>query len=186
VTTATAADPAGGDKPGEYKKGIRDWFCAVTGGRTKTGFIDIFDIRMSKLPPEGQIDTLLDVYEKWRPRRIGIEENKYENLYALSMKKTGQTRALYPSITTFKQNKMNKQTRILGSQPLLMDTPQIVRFAKHLFTEVPEFFAQYDEFPATHDDGPDATEMLIRMLERKVTRGRPTGMGGTSYWKGRV
>lgn len=186
VTTATAADPAGGDKPGEYKKGIRDWFCAVSGGRTKDGFIDVFDIRMTKEPPEGQIDTLLDVYQTYKTKRIGIEENKYENLYALSMRKAGQKRALYPTVVTFKQNKMNKQTRILGSQPLLMDEPKMVRFAKHLFEQVPEFFAQYDEFPANHDDGPDATEMLIRMLERAATRGRPSGVGGSSYWKGRA
>lgn len=183
VVTATAVDPAGGSNPGEYKKGIRDWCCIVSAGRTRDGFIDVFDVRMTKLPPENQIDLLLDAYADHRVKRIGVEEVMFKNLYKPSIARAGQKRQLYPTIVTLKAPKANKQTRILGIQPVIMDAPQVVRFAEHLFELVPQYFAMFDEFPMGHDDAPDATEMVIRMLETTHTKSFPQGIGGTSYWK---
>jgi predicted phage terminase large subunit-like protein len=183
VTTATAVDPAGGTNPGEYKKGIRDWCVIVTGGRTKDGFIDIFHIEMTKRPPEDQINLVLDVYESERPKSIAVEEVMFKNLYKPSMVRMARERGLYPRVLTLKQPKINKQARILGIQPLIMDRPQIVRFAKHLIEEHPLFFAQFDEFPMSFDDAPDATEMLIRKLEKSKMKSVPHGIGGTSYWR---
>lgn len=182
VTTGIAVDPAGGTTPNEYKKGIRDWCVAIAAGRTKDGYIDVFDVRMTKDPPDEQIEMLLDMYQEHKPRRIGIEEVLFKNLYKPSINRAARKRALYPGVTTFKHPKLNKQTRILGIQPLLMDA-QTVRFAKHLFEKVPLFFAQFDEFPQSFDDAPDATEMVIRMLEKKKSNIVPTGVGGTSYWR---
>jgi predicted phage terminase large subunit-like protein len=186
IMTATAVDPAGGTNPGEYKKGIRDYCAIVSAGRTRDGFVDVFDVQLTKAAPDQQIETLLDVYQKWKTKRIGVEEVMFKNLYAPNIRKAATQRALYPTIITLKQPRVNKQSRILGLQPLVMDTPQTVRFAEHLFTTVPHFFAQFDEFPATFDDGPDATEMVVRMLERSSSKRAPTGMGGTSHWKGKA
>ena len=183
VTTASAVDPAGGTNPGEYKKGIRDWCVIVSAGRTRDGFIDIFDVEMTKLPPDNQIELLLDVYSRHRTRKIGVEEVMFKNLYKPSITKAARRRLLYPTVVVLKSPKVNKQTRILGMQPLIMDEPRVVRFAKHLFEKVPLYFAQFDEFPMTFDDGPDATEMLVRMLEKGGTKSFPQGVGGTSYWK---
>lgn len=182
VNTATAVDPAGGTNPGEYKKGIRDWCCIVSAGRTRDGFIDIFDVEMTKDAPDAQIDLLMDVYAKFRTRRIGVEEAMFVNLYKPTIDKVARKRSLYPAVVTLKSPRINKQTRILGTQPLIMDA-RTVRFAAHLWKKVPQFFAQFDEFPASHDDGPDATEMLIRMLEKAKSRAAPQGVGGSSYWK---
>jgi len=182
VQTATAVDPAGGEKPGEYKKGIRDWCCIISGGRTKDGFIDVFDVELTKAAPDAQIDLLLDVYKKFRTRRIGVEEVMFANLYKPSINKAARKRGLYPAVMTFKAPRVNKQSRILGVQPQIMDAKS-VRFAAHLWKKVPQFFSQFDEFPAGHDDGPDATEMLIRMLEKAKTKSAPHGVGGVSYWK---
>lgn len=183
ITTATAVDPAGGTNPGEYKKGIRDWCVIVTGGRTREGFIDIFDVKMTRLPPDDQIKMLLDVYALHRPKSIAVEEVMFKNLYKPSITKAARQRSLYPSVMVLKQPKVNKQARILGVQPLIMDRPQVVRFAEHLYEDVPLFFAQFDEFPMSFDDAPDATEMLIRKLEKSKLKSVPHGIGGTSYWK---
>lgn len=184
-TTATAVDPAGGENPGEYKKGIRDWVAIVSAGRTKDGYIDVFDVEMTKAAPDAQVDLLLDVYKRHRTRRIGVEEVMFKNLYKPTINKTARKKSLYPAVITLKAPKVSKQARILGVQPLIMDA-KTVRFARHLVAKVPQYFAQFDEFPAGHDDGPDATEMVVRMLEKSKTRHAPVGVGGSSHWKGRV
>lgn len=183
VTTAMAIDPAGGTNAGEYKKGIRDWAIAIVGGRTRDGFIDVFAIGMTKKPPEDQIDMVLDMYDTHRPRQIAVEEVMFKNLYKPSITRLAKARKLYPTVVPLKQPKINKHARILGIQPLVMDRPQVVRFAAHLFEEYPLFFAQFDEFPMSFDDGPDALEMLVRKLEKQSVKSVPTGVGGTSYWR---
>lgn len=183
VATAIAVDPAGGENPGEYRKGIRDFFVAVAGGRTKEGYIEVFDVVMTKAAPDEQIEKLLDMYDRHRTKRIGVEEVMFKNLYKPTIMRDARERGLYPTVTALKAPRVNKQTRILGVQPLIMDAPHIVRFAAHLRQSVPLFFAQFDEFPAGHDDAPDASEMLVRMLEKAKGRAVPTGVGGTSYWR---
>lgn len=185
VTSAATVDPAGGTNPGEYKKGIRDWCVIVVGGRGKDGRIYIWDIRMTKDPPDRQITLLLDLYDEWRMKRIGVEEVMFKNLYSKTIRTAGMKRKLYPTVITLKQPRTNKQTRILGIQPMLMDDPQVVVFADHLMEKYPEFFAMFDEFPASFDDAPDATEMLVQMLQKPVGRA-PEGVGGSSYWKGKA
>jgi predicted phage terminase large subunit-like protein len=179
---ATAVDPAGGEKEGDYRRGVRDWCAIVTAGRTKDGFIEVFDVRMIKKTPDLQIDEILAVYSALRPRMIGVEEVMYKNLYATSMVAAARKKRLYPSVRTFPQPKKNKIARILGIQPMIHDF-KVIRFARHLYKTVPVYFAQFDEFPMGHDDGPDATEMVVRQLENKNPNARPVGVGGSSYWK---
>lgn len=186
VTTGIAVDPAGGTNPGEYKKGIRDWCCIVTGGRDRRGVIVVFSIMMTKDAPDKQIELILDEYDTWRTKRIGVEEIMFKNLYKRNIREQAQRRQLYPNVIVFKQPRTNKQSRILGIQPMVMDAPQQVVWASYLFDEHPEFFAMFDEFPASHDDAPDATEMLIRMMEKSRSQAVPQGVGGASYWKGKV
>jgi hypothetical protein len=60
-----------------------------------------------------------------------------------------------------------------------------VRFARHLRKKFPEFFAQYDQFPADHDDGPDAVSGVLPHVYKPPIK--PRGMGDMtrqSYWKG--
>lgn len=178
----TAVDPAGGEKPTEVKKGKRDWFVAVTGGVQKDGTIDIFDVVMHKGTPDLQMDSMIEIYERFRTKAFAIEENMFKNLYGPVFAERARRRRLYPSIKPM-QNTTNKVSRILGIQPIVANV-KTVRFARHLLQTVPLFFAQFDEFPgADFDDAPDATEMLIRLLEIKKIKGTPSGVGGQSYWK---
>ena len=178
---ASAFDPAGGERPGEMKRGRRDFACIVTAGRTRDGYIDVFDIWMKRDLPDQQIDKLLDVYEAWKPRLIGAEENMYKNLLEVDLARRARERHLYPSWKMMTHTS-NKVARILGIQPLIESG--IVRFARHLIPKHPQFFGQFDEFPgAEHDDAPDATEMAIRLLESGSYKGLPSIVEKTSYWR---
>lgn len=182
VTTATAVDPAGGEKPGDYRRGIRDWCAVVSAARTKDGHIDIFDVRMTRGTPDQQIDLILHVYKEFHTRRIGVEEVMFKNLYASDLVKAARKKALYPNVMLIKQPQKNKVSRILGIQPAIHDF-KTIRFARHLFRREPVYFAQFDEFPMNHDDGPDATEMVKTLLEKRKAHARPVGVGGTSHWR---
>lgn len=182
------ADPAGGEKPGEVKKGRKDWACFVFGGwHKKDGFIDIFDIVMTKRTLDAQCDQLLDLYETWLPHaksiRIGVEENIAKNLIGPTLVKRSRKRALYPQITPQQQTR-NKMQRILSSQPVI--AAGTMRWRRDLFTnpKCVDYFGQYDDYPGDHEDGPDATEGFLRMVERPAAVGMPSGDTKDSYWRG--
>jgi len=179
----TFIDPAGGEKPGDMRRGKRDWCVVVTAARTRDGYIDIIDVKMNRFLPDKQIQVLLDAYAMYGAREIGVEENMYKNLMEPTIRAAARKRGLYPNIIP-KIATTNKISRILGFQPLVESG--IVRFARHLIDKVPDYFGQFDEFPGDFDDGPDATEGVVRMLEsgRNILGqlGGPTA--AKSYWKG--
>jgi predicted phage terminase large subunit-like protein len=140
----------------------------------------VFDIVMTRKMPEQQMQRLLDVYDVYRPRLIGAEENIAKNLIGPTINKLARERNLYPHIIEIQQIR-NKVQRILSLEPLI--TNKTVRFARHLKDKWPDYFGQWDDFPGDHDDGPDATEGMVRMLEKSMAVGIPSGVEGTSYWR---
>lgn len=176
-------DPAGGEKPGDFKRGVRDWCVMVVGGRRKDGYVDVFDVEMTRKPPEDQIQLLLKVLQRWGIRNVQVEENMFKNLYEPSINAAARAKGIYPAVTVI-HNTTNKIGRIQGLQPICH--AGTVRFARHLIESKREYFAQFDEFPAQFDDAPDGTEILVRALEKKVLNAIPEGASPrTSYWKGR-
>lgn len=158
---ATFIDPAGGQKPNEVRAGKKDPAAIVTAGRSK-GVIDILDARMTTELPSAQFGMLLDAYAEFRASKVGAEENIFKNLIKPNIETIGKNRNLFPNIIAVHQTQ-NKITRILSVQPLVEN--KTVRFARHLLKSCPEYFEQWDEFPGEHEDGPDATEGAIRLLE---------------------
>lgn len=181
-------DPTGGHKPNEIVKGRKDWACIVFGGRHKQGYIDIIDVRMTKKLPDQQYELTLDVYQTWMtqgcPRiTITTEENIAKNLIGPELQRRATARSLYPAVIPQHQTH-NKVQRILGLQPLV--AAGVVRWRRDLFVTQLDYFGQFDDFPGDHDDGPDATEALVRRLEKKFSNGTPEGMTQQSHWKGRT
>lgn len=177
----TFIDPAGGERPGDVRRGKRDWCAIVTVGRTTDGYVDVFDVVLTREMPDKQIHRLLDVYAAFKPREIGVEENMYKHLLAPTIVQTARSRGLYPALKMVTSTS-NKVSRILGTQPLI--NSGVVRFARHLVQKVPEYFVQYDDFPGDFDDGPDATEGAIRLAEAgRHSLGQLVSIGQTSYWR---
>jgi len=181
--TVLFLDPAGGEKPTELKRGRRDFACMVCAGRDAQNFIYVFDVLLTRVLPDGQVDRALDFYDTYHLDVLGLEENNFKNLIEPTLQRRARERQLYPNTRTVHQTK-NKMQRILKRQPVIANGT--VRFARHLFKNCPEFFGQFDDFPGDHDDGPDALEGAITLLEKKRIIGTPTGVGGTSYWKREV
>lgn len=182
VVEVIAVDPAGGEKQGEYRKGIKDWCAVVGAGRCKDGHIDIYAITMTRETPDKQMDAIIEMAKDTGIRTVVLEEIMFKNLYATDLHNKAVKLGVYLNIETVAHQKENKVARILSLVAPLHDF-KIIRFAKHLKEKVRVYFLQFDEFPQGFDDGPDATEILLRKLERKRSRVSPIGLGGTSYWK---
>lgn len=180
-------DPTGGEKPGELRKGRKDWAAIVFGGRHVNGFIDIFDIRMTRDLPDKQYDAVLNMYIGWSRLvthvriKIGAEENIAKNLIGPELVRRAREKGVFPTVIAQHQTH-NKVMRILGTQPLI--AAGTVRWRKDLLAKHATYFGQYDDFPGDHEDGPDATEALIKLLEKANVTGFPTGDAKTSYWRG--
>lgn len=182
VERVISVDPAGGENPGEVRKGKRDYAAVVAMGRTQDNFIDVFDVSLKKDLPDAQIQRILDMYTRYACPLL-IEENMFKNLYGTSLEKAAHERGLYPKVIV-RSATQNKITRILSLQPPIRQ--RMMRFARYLMGEVPAFFAQFDEFPGTYDDGPDAVEGGWKRLAKPIQRHLKFGsITGTSYWKGR-
>jgi predicted phage terminase large subunit-like protein len=181
-------DPTGGEKPGELKKGRKDWAAIVFAGRHKNGFIDVIDVRLTRKLPDRQYELVLDVYEAWLsqgcPRIvIGAEENIAKNLIGPELLRRARERSLYPQV--IEQHQVhNKVQRILGMQPQVASG--VVRWRKDLFVTQMDYFGQFDDFPGDHEDGPDATEAVLRLLEKRMFVGVPSGIEKVSHFRGRV
>lgn len=176
-------DPAGGENPGEVRRGKRDYCAIVAMGRRHDNTIDVFDAVLKKVLPDAQIDLALDMFT-YHGGNISVEENMYKNLLKSSFDKRARERGLFPSVRV-RISAQNKITRILSLQPPIRQG--IIRFAKHLIEQVPELFAHFDEFPGTYDDGPDAIEGGWRELLKHIGAGfKFISMTGQSYWKGRT
>lgn len=173
-------DPAGGEKPNEMKKGKRDFAALVTAGSTKDGHVEVFDVVMNRALPDDQAGAVMDRYREYHHAAIGVEENMFKNLIGPTILRIGRERNLYPPLIEQTQIH-NKVQRILATQPVVANGT--VRFARHLLDSVPEYFGQWDDFPGDFDDGPDATEGVLRLIESMNSEGFPIGVGGTSYWR---
>lgn len=183
---AIAVDPAGGDKGADFRRGLRDYAAIIAGGRRATG-VDVFGIKMTKKTPEKQIEYIIEMCIAHNIRTVGVEENMYMNLYDLSLDQEARKKGLFLTILPMKHH-TNKVARINGLVPLV--TPfhggeATLRFHRPLLKSQVEYFAQYEEFPGMHDDGPDATELLVRILEAYGGAGVPVLVDSRpSFWKG--
>lgn len=176
-------DPSGGGKgkTRELRAGRRDYAALVCMGRAKVGgFLDVFHVVMMKDKPHAQMDKLIEVGKAFGIRTIGLEENYAKNLMGPTFLQKAAKKQYYPRLVEI-WNKTNKVERIVALEPLT--TSGIIRFARHLRDKVAVYFGQWDDFPGDHDDGPDATEMAVRIVEQTRVVGAPSGVSGSSHFK---
>jgi len=90
---------------------------------------------------------------------IGVEEDIFKNLIKPNIDQRARKRRLFSAVHMIHQI-ANKVQRVLTVHSLIENGT--VHFARHLLRKAAEYFEQWDEFPAEHDDGPDATEGVVR------------------------
>jgi len=125
----------------------------LSGGKL---FIDGF---VERMPVEVLCDRIIDHYLEFSPEIIGVESNAFQQLLAPIIQLKARERGLGPLPIHLINNTVNKEVRIRRLGPYLMSgllkcNPKLQLLVKQL-----------REFPnSEHDDGPDALEMTIRLM----------------------
>ncbi len=170
LTLALYLDPALG-RAGPRGKLRGDDAAIVVAGRDEVGHLFVLDVWLRKATPSAQAKQLIAMAKRWEVKRAGVESNGFQELLCdlIERERRGAGAAL--SVEGV-QHTGNKVARVSRLEPNVANG--WIMFRRDL---CPEFFQQMGQFPrGAHDDGPDALESVVAMLERGVAvRGKRTG-----------
>ncbi|MBT5551711.1 MAG: phage terminase large subunit [Nitrospina sp.] len=130
----------------------------IVGALQPDGIIDIIQADIQKRHPDAIMETLFVYHQQYRFERIAIEEVQFQQLFKDHVIKEGAKRKLYPPIEGVRPIN-DKTLRISKLQPHIKNG--LIRFRRNQNV----FLEQLKYFPkASHDDGPDALEMLFNLI----------------------
>ena len=151
-------DPATGKRKASSQG---DFSCILTGYKDHRGRLLVHNDWTKREPPTKYIKQIFTYHQEFNYQKFGVEENLYQELLVpnLTDERTRQEAAaggkltrlgFYPILQT-----KNKIERITAIEPKV--THGWILFNRSLSQE---FINQLLNFPGSHDDGPDALEML--------------------------
>jgi predicted phage terminase large subunit-like protein len=156
IASALALDPSKGKD-----SALGDYSAFVYVALGDDGILYV-DAHLERLPVSEMVSLGVELYKQYQPKIFGVESNLFQQLlceeFDRKLLEAGILKGVYPL-----ENKLNKMTRIrrLGSHLSM----RRLRFCSsspscRLLVE------QLRSFPVgSHDDGPDALEMAVRMVE---------------------
>ncbi|HOO16596.1 MAG TPA: hypothetical protein PK920_03415 [Phycisphaerae bacterium] len=154
-----AVDPATGSSSGD--------FCAYWVGSVDqaNGIIYTRELLLERTDINGQVQRIMELYQRWRPLRVGIETVGYQVALKHNVEReSAKVNAFVPVVslkTTF-----NKTARIQGTSPLY----QSGKFRLPPVLD-PEAELQFLQFPhGAHDDAPDVCAMGIELAREFLGR----------------
>ena len=148
-----AVDPSMGSSS---RKG--DPSAIIVGCVNPNGIIDIIEADIQKRHPDSIMEALFDYHKKFRFEKISIEEVQFQQLFKDQVLKEGTRRKIYPPVEGVRPIN-DKTLRISKLQPHIKNG--LIRFRKNQSI----LLDQLKYFPkASHDDGPDALEMLFNLI----------------------
>ena len=128
-------------------------------GRDEAGTLYVLDADIERRRPDVIIEDVLELYARRRPLVVGVETVQFQEFFKDVLLHQAAARGIYPPVRGIKQH-TDKTLRIQRLQPLIKSGR--LRFQRR-------HRALYDQlrfFPrAGHDDGPDALEMAVALME---------------------
>ncbi len=157
LTVAAAVDPSLG---GSGRFG--DPSAIVCLGRDELGALYVLDADIERRTPDRIIEDVIGLYSRRCPVVIGVESVQFQEFFKDELQRRARQAGVYPPVRGIKSVK-DKLLRIQRLQPLVRNGT--LRFQKRHHT----LLEQLRLFPkADHDDGPDALEMAVQMLEQSA------------------
>jgi predicted phage terminase large subunit-like protein len=156
-----AVDPSMG------KKGNKgDPSAIIVGGVLESGMIDILDADIQRRHPDSIMEAIFDYHQQYNFSSIAIEEVQFQELFKDNVFKEGNKRGIYPPIEGVRPV-TDKILRINKLQPHIKNG--VIRFRRNQTT----LLEQLKYFPkASHDDGPDALEMVFTLIQGGISMPR--------------
>jgi predicted phage terminase large subunit-like protein len=152
--SALAVDPSKGGPKGDYSAIV---FAGLSGG------LLWIDASIERRPPERTVGDAIDMARRYAPKAVAVEANAFQYLLGPEFDRQCRDRHIPPLPLYLVEQHAPKELRIgtLGAYLMrrkfrMCDTPGCRRLVQQL-----------REFPlADHDDGPDALELAIRMMDQ--------------------
>jgi predicted phage terminase large subunit-like protein len=124
------------------------------------GQIDILEADIQKRHPDAIMEALFEYHKKYKFARVVIEEVQFQELFKDQLIKEGARRQIYLPVEGVRPVS-DKKLRITKLQPHIKNG--LIRFRR----DQRILLDQLKYFPkASHDDGPDALEMLFSLIGR--------------------
>lgn len=95
-----------------------DYSAFVVLGHDDHDLLFVLDIVRARLSPNGIIDTIFNLRERWQLSDVGIEDIAFQKALAYSLREDKRFKARPFHITELKPNERSKDMRIKGLQPL--------------------------------------------------------------------
>jgi predicted phage terminase large subunit-like protein len=169
LVNLVAVDPAVGKTAGDY---FAVWVGSVA---TDDGTIYTRRLTLERIGIVEQRKRIIAAYEMWRPVKIGIETNVYQEALRQMLEEDSRRLGLYMPLVPL-QTRQNKELRIAGTAAFYENGT--FRLPPALD---PEAERQFLHFPkGGHDDAPDVCAMgieLARSLRTGGFDGRTSGTG---------
>lgn len=165
ISQGGACDPS----MGKHSKGADP--SAIIGGRMKSNVIYLTVADIEKRHPDKITDDILTYHERDPFNELVIEEIQFQEFFKDNFEKEAHRRGLTINVTGDRPN-TDKDLRIITLQPWIKNG--WFRFKRYGMGELIKQLIYYrPKGKGGHDDGPDALEMLKRLLEK--------GMGKIEY-----
>ncbi len=164
-----ALDPS---KGGDARRG--DYSALVALGIDSSGILYV-EADLSRRPTPQIVADGVDFYRRFGPDAFGVEANQFQELLADSFEAEFRRQGVTAARPWLLNNRVNKLVRIRRLGPYL--SSRRIRF-KSDSPSTRLLVEQLKEFPiGDHDDGPDATEMAVRLAARMLEPVRSDGLG---------
>ena len=164
-----ALDPS---KGGDARRG--DYSALVALGIDNNGILYI-EADLSRRPTPQIVADGVDFYRRFQPDAFGVEANQFQELLADSFEVEFRRQGVTAARPWLLNNRVNKLVRIRRLGPYLSSGR--IRF-KSDSPSTRLLVEQLRDFPiGDHDDGPDATEMAVRLAARMLEPARGDGLG---------
>jgi predicted phage terminase large subunit-like protein len=153
---ALAVDPSKGGAKGDYSAIV---FAGLCGG------LIWIDASIERRPPERTVSEAIDMALSYAPKAVAVEANSFQYLLGPEFDRQCRDRSIPPLPLYLIEQHAAKELRIgtLGAYLMrrkfrMRETPGCRRLVQQL-----------REFPLSdHDDGPDALELAIRMMDQMI------------------
>jgi predicted phage terminase large subunit-like protein len=144
-----------------------DYVAIIIGAVPKDGYIRIPEAKLILVPPSEQVRLILELQQKYKFKKFGIEENLFRGLLKKEIEDLSAQEKTYIRLTPITQTK-NKKVRIESAEPQIK---RYVRFRDDWKSAYPKLINQLIHYPVgAHDDGPDALEGLLSMIKTETVQ----------------
>jgi predicted phage terminase large subunit-like protein len=166
------------------EKNVSDWTVCATIAQTTDDDIIVLDIlRFRTADGVGLVDTMFDMYERWRPEAIGVEDGQIWKSLTTLFQRRGKERRLYPSIDVL----VPLTDKMVRAGPLRGRMQMGKVYFQHGAPWLKDLESELTAFPAgKNDDQCDGLSWAVRQALQHAAPRAPASRQRVTSWKDKL